>query len=402
MAMFGPTGRPPFGGRRRVRRRVAAAAAGLAVLGLVIGELAVQVERSGAPSSRRASASYVAAASPLLEESAQLAPVLRALRQDGPTMQRQALEAELALLRQASSQEEAAGARLSLAPPSRAAASLLGAVLEDRSAGVRLVAAGLEAAMGPDGPGLAQALRDLEAAGRRLLAADAAYRRLLETLPGGAGALPRGGWIAAPSAWRPAALASWARALASSPTLRAQPALQILAVSLQPPPVRVRGLAPPVTTTTTPTTSTATTTTSTASATGPSPTKAPTTTTSSRGHAPTPPSTTVAPTTSTLQLPPAGSVAELAGTATVRVAVVVRNAGNVALSGVRVRAALAELGRAAVVASTAEVRSLAAGGSRYLLVGPLDVRTGARYELTVRAAAEGAVAKVALRLDVVR
>ncbi len=405
--MLGPLGRPGLSAPRRPRRRIVLVVVlAVLVLGLVVGEISYQVVQSGGAATRRDTLTWDAEAAAIAEQSAVLAQQVHALRGDARSVSasRLTLEASLAALEQATAAQRAAMAAIALPAPAGPIAGELETVLAGRAAGARELATGIGEAIGAAGPtGAAVAL---QAAGVDFEQADVAYARFLRLLPrqvdpAGSSATQ---WIAEPEAWSTASVHRWAAALAVSPALRARRSLQLLDVSLRPPPVSIIGL-PTTTTTTTSTSTTSTTTTTLPGA---------TTTTLHPGartarHKPLPTTTsstttTIPAPTTTLQIPPAGSVSILPPTASIAVVAVVRNNGDVADDDVTVAATLSPVGPGAATsgggAASAVVASLAPGSARYLRLHPVRAGNG-RYVLVVTANATGAAAQSArIVLDV--
>ena len=160
---------------------------------------------------------------------------------------------------------------------------------------------------------------------------DATYKQLVDLLRPAKGALPGSVWLQDRSAFGAAGASRLAGELAADPGLAELARLGIVAITVEPSPVRVTGL--PTTTTTVPVTTvprtTSTTTTAVSGISGTTSTSTSVVTT-----------TTVPPTTTTIQVPPSGSRSYLLPTATIGVTVVVRNAGDVAIGGVEVEVTL--------------------------------------------------------------
>lgn len=323
---------------RPSRRRTAVAVAVVLVVAVVIGEVVADVVTANAKAGRAESRSYVAAMLPVVDESNALAPVLHHVRSQAVSLTRTELEAELGRLVTGTSDVESVVSSIDLAPPSQHSAALFSAALADRSAGARSLTGGLELAIGPSSatagngsaPGTGTADNAVQAratslvvtAGRDFEASDAAYRGFVASLPATSlpGRLPPSNWLTVPAAWAPGAAGIWVAQLASTTALTAHESLVIVALTVQPPAVRITGIAPPTTTTTTTSTTTSTTTTTTLPG-------APTSSTTSSTTSTT--TTSTSTTTTTLQLPPAGSDSVLAPTRVISVELVVANAGDV-------------------------------------------------------------------------
>ncbi len=331
------------------RRRIVVTVALVAVAAVVAGEVAADVVAADAKAGRASARTYVAALMPLVDESNALAPLLQEIRGQAVSLGRPGLEAALGRLVAGAAQVETQLSTLGLAAPSSRSAALIATVMSDRSAGARILTGGVALAIGPSSSGTqgggngvaptglsadnaarATAASLITKAGRQFEEADVAYGEFVSSLPAASWSrrLPSSTWLRLPVAWGPAAAAVWVGNLASASELAVHHALVIIALSEQPPAVRVTGIPPPTTSTTTSPTTT-TTTTSTTTTTVPGQTTSSTTTSTS-----TTTTTSTSTTTTTLQLPPAQSVSVLAPTRGILAVLVVANAGNVTESNV--------------------------------------------------------------------
>jgi hypothetical protein len=373
------------------------------VVGLVIGEVAVDVAHSRRALEARAAASYVLAVQPIVAGSSMLPATVAEVRDRAARLGRDQLEADLSTLVSGARQAVTELGELGLAPPERRVGQLLETVLTDRLHGSEALTGGVLVAIGvrsERGSRVTASERLLDRAASDFEAADRALRSVVALLPRTAhpSLLASNTWISRTSAWRPSSLAVFATTLASSSRLRARSDLVLVAVSLEPAAVRITGVrsssvTPSSTTTTTVTTVPGAPASSTAS---------PSTTTT----------TIPLPTTTTLQLPPPGSVSVLPPVSEVSVVVVCANAGNVSEPGVSVRAVLTAIGgttspsrhRPASTTpssgiherrptssdrATAQLGRLAAGATRYLELGPLSVQSGRRYRVSVTVESAG-------------
>ena len=229
---------------------------------------------------------------------------------------------------------------------------------------------------------------DLDRAAAELLAGDAAYVRFRSLLPSKVGAdkLPTSRWLPRRAFWTGPNLANWAAALQRAPALTGRSSLSLLAISLKPRALEIRGLP----TTTLPTTTVPATTTSSTTTTSSSLPPASSTTTTTTSSTTT--TTSTLPTTTTLQVPPAGSVSVLQPTSKVTVVAVVASTGNLPAAGVAVRATLVATGapprggsRTAPAPVERRLGRLDPGAARYVVLPPLAVHRGGTYRLTVEA-----------------
>ncbi len=325
-------------GRRR-RPRFALWGALLLVVAIVIGEVTADVVNSGGRSAEVAAKSYAAGVVPIIEESTTLRLWLTDVRRNAVRLGRLGVETALGRLVAGTHNLELQLASLGIPPPGPRTARLLSDVLTGRATAARLVTEGVALAIGPsrDVPG---ATATLVRAGAAMAGSDGDYSRFLSSLPSyvrRSVSMPSSAWDSPPE-WTATALAGFAALLARSASLLVHRSLLIVAVSLEPPALRIVGLPAPVGSTTGTTTSSTTTSTTTLPG-GVTSSSLPGVTTTSL------PSTTstTSTTTTTLQVPPAGSVSCLQPTRRLRVDVVVANAGNVAAAHVVVSATLAEM-----------------------------------------------------------
>ncbi len=373
-----------------------------ALVALVIGEVADQVVASSSAAARRSLGSWVAAVSPIVDESTAVAPVLDALRRDATTADRAALDRRLGFVEAQSAAARRQLAALPLAPPDAVAGAGLARVIDGRAAAATALGEGIDLATdaGAGTGSLARAQADLQTAAAAAAAADAAYVALRSHLARPArGDLPaRSVWLSHPSAWTAASLSAWAGALRATPALAARPGLALTAVSVSPSVLEVRGL--PTATTTTPTsstttTSTTTTTTTTTTTATTGSTGRTTTSTTGPGHGGgsgrRTTTTTAVPvvTTTTLQVPPAGSLSVLQPTSHLAVTAVVADRGSLPVAGVRLVATLTPDGGGAVQQVERRLGGLAPGTARFVELGGMRPRRGDRYELAVTATGTG-------------
>lgn len=382
--MLGARTRRTSNKTRRDRRRIGLTILIVLVVALVLGEVIDDMVRSTPSAIRRGDRTWVAAAAAVIVQSNLEANELRTIRSRATTrafFDRITLEVALEELQYEATMTESTYARLNLAAPGPQIGSLMDDVLKDRTAGIEALSSGINAAIGrPPNVGIAGA--SLAAAGTHLEAADAAYISMTRLVRrrGHDAAMPRSQWIGQQSNWSTSATSSFAASLARAPGLAPHPAIAIVAVSIEPPPLRITGLPASTTTTTTtmPKTTTTTTTTTPGASTSTSSTTTSTTTTT----------TTPAPTT-TLQVPPSGSVSVVAATRKISVEVVVRDVGNTWLRSARLEALLVPTENRAARNRQAEaliaIPTLKPGGSVFLNVRRLSVPRPSTYLLLVTA-----------------
>lgn len=384
--MLGPRARRSPNQTRRDRRRIAITVVIVAVVALVLGEVIDDIVKSSPGVERRSDATWVSAASAVIAQSNVESVELHTIRSHSASASsfgRVTLEIALAELEREARDSQMTYAQLGLAAPTPSIGSLMHTVLEDRSEGVRLLASGINLAIGVPADA-ASAAASLSSAGRRLEAADAAYHELTRLVRrrGHDAAMPRSRWIVAGANWSVAAVTAYASTLSHAKSLAADSAIGIIAVSIEPAPLRITGLPTP-TTTTSPVTSTSTSTTSTipGSTTSTSTTTTSTTTTTTTTTLPAP--------TTTLQIPPSGAVGVIAATKKIRVVVIVKNVGNTWVRGATVSALVVPVANRATRLrqgeASAKVPTLAPDASAYLTLRALRVPRPATYLLLVTA-----------------
>ena len=260
---------------RHAKRRLVIGVAVVAVLALVVGEVIADVVASRARVSKVSAATYVAAVLPIVDESNSLATTMHTVRQDARGLGRAELESTLGRLVADAVDLTSQLSTLGLSPPDGRSGALLSRALADRASASRVLTGGIALAIGPQsgpravdsGVARARAASLIGAAGAQFLASDRYYGEFTRSLPAGSGAarLPISVWVTTPAAWAPGALSAWVAELGSATKLALRRRLLIVAVTVEPPVVRVTGL--PTTTTTSTTTTTTTTSTTTTSTT---------------------------------------------------------------------------------------------------------------------------------------
>jgi len=350
------------------------------VVAVILGELISQIVDSYGPADARSAATWEAAVSPIIAESDSLGTLLRAALPAFATENRANLDGTLETLRDAASEERATAASLGIAPPSSRAGDLLRSTLQDRVTAVDRFSTAVSLATGPSHD-VSGATGQFMLVGTVLRAGDGAYKELLDLLRPAKRALPGSAWLQQPSPFSPSGANRLANELAADPRLAELRRLSIVAITVTPSPVRVTGL-PTTTTSTLPTTPSSTTTSSTIVVSGSS---GGTTTTSTSVVT----TTTVPPTTTTLQVPPPGSRSYLLPTATIGVTVVVRNTGDVAISGVEVEVTLVPsasgAGTASSPSASSDLGSLGVGSSVAVALQQLAIsKHVSSYRLEVR------------------
>jgi len=398
--------RGTFPSSRRPTRRVVAAIAGVIVLAVVVAQVAADVVNSGARASRVAAQTYVAEVIPVIDESTMLASTVHLVRESATSLDRTALEADLGNLVAGTSDNLAQLGSLGVPAPSPRSEDLLRALLALRALAARTLTGAIALAIGPEafsgssasssggGSGSstppssvaqarARAVKLIVQAGLEMVISDRDYRSFVSSLPhaSGRGRLPSSRWVTYSASWTEASATSWVAQLSSTTALQIRYDLSIVAVTVQPPVVRITGL---------PTTTTIATTTSTSTSTSTS------TTTLSTVPVTVTPSSTSTSTTSTsssttLQLPPLGSTSVLPPTHQLSVVLVVANSGNVQISGIWAAASVvpdlsageSPTSRAPSRSTAVRVGLLQPGASVEVNLPPLGVVAGDAYKLWV-------------------
>jgi hypothetical protein len=351
------------------------------VLAVILAEIAADVVDSRQTAGRVVAATYVSEVIPVIDDSTMLSSTMHLVRDRAGSLGRAGLERALGDLVEGAAANLAQLASLGIPAPSARSARLLKAVLEDRASGSRDLAGAVALAIGPGGGPqvLAEASSRVVDAGKELIAADDGYRTFVSSLPRASGRsrLATSRWIATRSFWAASAAQAWVSQLSGSPQLQVHASLVIVAMTVEPPVVRINGLP---TTTTAPPTTTTTTTSTTTSTTLPGTKASPTTTSTST-------TTSTATTSTTTQLPPAGSTSILPPTGRISVVVVLANAGNATISDIWAAAsAVPEVstGRNAgglTRSRSVRVGQLAPGTSVVVTVPALAVSSGRSYTL---------------------
>jgi len=395
--------RGTFPSARRPTRRVVFVIVGVIVFAIVIAEVAADVVSSGARASRVAAQTYVAEVIPVIDESTMLSSTMRLVRDSTASLDRRALEEDLGSLVAGTSENLAQLGSLGVPAPTPRSQELLRATLAVRAFAARTLTGAVALAIGPTafsasstsspgggsvGPTLpttvvqarARAAKLIVEAGLELVISDRDYRSFVSSLPRASGRsrLPTSRWVTHPASWSEASVTTWVAQLSSGSELQIREDLSIVAVTVQPPVVRVTGLPTPTTIFAT-TTSTSTSTSTTTLPTLPGTTSSTTTSTS----------TSTTSTSTTLQLPPLGSTSVLPPTHQLSVVLVVANAGNVQISGIWAAASVvpaSSAGRPASSSATTRstavrVGRLAPGASVEVTLRPLAVVAGDAYEL---------------------
>ncbi|MGP8163650.1 MAG: hypothetical protein ACLQAN_07775 [Acidimicrobiales bacterium] len=395
--------RGTFPSARRPTRRFVFVIVGVIVFAIVIAEVAADVVSSGVRASRVAARTYVAEVIPVIDESTMLSSTMHLVRDSTASLDRRALEEDLGSLVAGTSENLAQLGSLGVPAPTPRSQELLRATLAARAFATRTLTGAVALAIGPTafsagsasspgggsvGPTLptsvvlarAGAAKLIVEVGLELVISDRDYRSFVSSLPRASGRsrLPTSRWVTHPESWSKASVTTWVAQLSSRSELQIREDLAIVAVTVQPPVVRVTGL-PTTTTIFATTTSTSTSSSTTTLPTLPGTTSSTTTSTS----------TPTTSTSTTLQLPPLGSTSVLPPTHQLSVVLVVANAGNVQISGIWAAASVVpapSAGRPA--SSSAATRStalrigrLAPGASVEVTLRPLVVVAGDAYEL---------------------
>ncbi|MGO9964283.1 MAG: hypothetical protein ACLPUG_12770 [Acidimicrobiales bacterium] len=378
-----------------------AAIAGVIVLAIVAAQVAADVVNSGTSASRVAAQNYVAEVIPVIDESTTLASTVHLVRENATSLDRTALEADLGALVAGTSDDLAQLGSLGVPAPSPRSEDLLRAVLTARALAATTLTGAIALAIGPEAfsagstsssgggsasstlpspvaPARARAVQLVVQAGLEMALSDRDYRSFVSSLPqaSGRGRLPSSTWVTHSGSWAEESATSWVARLSSTQALQIRYDLLIVAVTVQPPVVRITGL---------PTTTTFATTTSTSTSTTTLPTVP------VAGTFPSPTSTSTSSTSTTLQLPPPGSTSVLPPTHQLLVVLVVANSGDVQIPGIWAAASVVPDGsangtptsRPASRSTALRVGLLQPGASVEVRLPPLSVAPGDAYKLWV-------------------
>jgi len=376
---------------RRSNSRVWIVLTLVAVFGIIVAEVALDVVRSGTVVARASSRSYVSEVLPVIDESNALGSSVHLVRNDALSFTRASLEQALGNLVSGTAANSTELETLGVAAPSARSEVLLQEVLAKREGAVGALARAIALAIGQTARDsatsssvLSRAATLVMQAGASMAASDLYYSEFVRSLPRSSrrGRLPVSKWLGRTSVWAQASALAWVARLSVARALQIRQRLTVLALSVEPPAVRILGL--PTTTTTTSTTTTSTTTTSTTTTTTivggkntPKPgAKATTTTTSST-------------TTTTSQIPYSHSTSVLLPSNQISVVLVIANEGNTAISSIWGSAAVVpEASRTASSISggmtrwkTVRIGRLAPGASVVVTLAGLKVAKGASYRL---------------------
>ena len=352
------------------------------VLAIIIGEVAADVINSGSVAARVEAQTYVAEVIPVIDQSTTLASTMHLVRDANASVARTNLEQAMGDLVEGTSANLNQLTTLGVPAPSGRSGDLLEATLAARARGSRDLVGAIALAIRSSSTqeDLIHAASGIVQAGKELVVADGDYRRFVLSLPrsSGRGRLPLSRWVLNPASWAESAARLFVTALSGSAGLRASEDLVIVALSVEPPVVRINGLP---TTTTVPATTSSTTTSSTTTTTLPGATTLPTTTSTST-------TTTSTSTTTTLQLPPAGSTSVLPPTTRVSVVLVIANVGNTGLSTIWAAASIVPVASTDRNGSGGQTHSIAVrvgrlgpGTSLVVTLPALAVSSGRSYTL---------------------
>ncbi len=213
---------------------------------VVIGEVTADVVNSGTGAAELAGRTYAAAVVPIIEESTALGLWLTDARSHPLALGRVGLETALGRLVAGSHSLELQLANLGLPPPNPRSGRLFSDVLTARATAARLMMGGVALAIGPSRD-VTGATATLVRAGEQIAGSDGDYSRFVSSLPPyvrRSVPLPQSRWDT-PSEWTAPSLGGFAALLSSDPRLLIHRSLVIVAISLQPPALRIVGLAPP-------------------------------------------------------------------------------------------------------------------------------------------------------------
>ena len=359
----------------------------LVVLAVIIAEVAADVVDAGRRAAGVTAQTYVAEVIPVIDESTVLASTMRLVRKDATSFNRRVLEQALGGLVAGTSDNLRQLQTLGVPAPTARAQQLLEATLTERADGARMLTGGIALATGPSAVAArSKATTLIVGAGKVLMLSDRDYRSFVLSLPpiSRSGRLPASTWVGDPPSWSTGRVTSWVSLLSSRPRLQIRQRLTIVAVTVEPPVVRITGL--PTTTTSTTSTSTSTTTSTSTSTSTTTSTTIPGATTSSSS---TSTSTSTTTTTTTMQLPPAASTSVLPPTSRVSIVMVIANGGNVPISGIWASGSVVgetPTGRhpkptPPTHTSSVRIGLLAPGASVEVTLPPLSVEGGASYTL---------------------
>ena len=371
---------------RRSNSRVWIVLTLVAVFGIIVAEVALDVVRSGTVVARASSRSYVSEVLPVIDESNALGSSVHLVRNDALSFTRASLEQALGNLVSGTAANSTELETLGVAAPSARSEVLLQEVLAKREGAVRALARAIALAIGQTARDsatsssvLSRAATLVMQAGASMAASDLYYSEFVRSLPRSSrrGRLPVSKWLGRTSVWAQASALAWVARLSVARALQIRQRLTVLALSVEPPAVRILGLPTTTTTTSTTTTSTTTTTTIVGGKNTPKPgAKATTTTTSST-------------TTTTSQIPYSHSTSVLLPSNQISVVLVIANEGNTAISSIWGSAAVVpEASRTASSISggmtrwkTVRIGRLAPGASVVVTLAGLKVAKGESYRL---------------------
>ena len=371
---------------RRSNSRVWIVLTLVAVFGIIVAEVALDVVRSGTVVARASSRSYVSEVLPVIDESNALGSSVHLVRNDALSFTRASLEQALGNLVSGTAANSTELETLGVAAPSARSEVLLQEVLAKREGAVRALARAIALAIGQTARDsatsssvLSRAATLVMQAGASMAASDLYYSEFVRSLPRSSrrGRLPVSKWLGRTSVWAQASALAWVARLSVARALQIRQRLTVLALSVEPPAVRILGLPTTTTTTSTTTTSTTTTTTIVGGKNTPKPgAKATTTTTSST-------------TTTTSQIPYSHSTSVLLPSNQISVVLVIANEGNTAISSIWGSAAVVpEASRTAGSISggmtrwkTVRIGRLAPGASVVVTLAGLKVAKGESYRL---------------------
>jgi hypothetical protein len=371
---------------RRSNSRVWIVLTLVAVFGIIVAEVALDVVRSGTVVARASSRSYVSEVLPVIDESNALGSSVHLVRNDALSFTRASLEQALGNLVSGTAANSTELETLGVAAPSARSEVLLQEVLAKREGAVGALARAIALAIGQTARDsatsssvLSRAAILVMQAGASMAASDLYYSEFVRSLPRSSrrGRLPVSKWLGRTSVWAQASALAWVARLSVARALQIRQRLTVLALSVEPPAVRILGLPTTTTTTSTTTTSTTTTTTIVGGKNTPKPgAKATTTTTSST-------------TTTTSQIPYSHSTSVLLPSNQISVVLVIANEGNTAISSIWGSAAVVpEASRTASSISggmtrwkTVRIGRLAPGASVVVTLAGLKVAKGESYRL---------------------
>jgi hypothetical protein len=369
---------------RRTRVQMIAAGVVLLVVVLLIAEAITDAVNDSPQVGRRALASWVAGVQPLLAASSAMGAAVHSIDAVNASTTRAALDAALATLTSTTASNLVDFDDLGIQAPSSGDRALVEHVLNSRALAVTELTQSVSLATTPSAA-TQSATASCVAAGRAIQAGDGAIGTLngvFQTIRGVSHQQFRK-WEAYGLTLGSGGCSNLVGTLRANHGLTLRRALKLVAISILPSPVQINGVPNPTTTTTT-LPSHATTTTPTTTTTPPG-----LGTTTSTSSTTTTTTTTIPVTTTTLQIPPQSARSVLPPTNAITADVVVADTGDEAVPGVTVTVEVRGAD-GALMKRSGSAPQIAAGGSAYLTIGPVPLKSvRGTFVLEVEASAPG-------------